>query len=164
MRFLIIIALLLITSQVCNYENIGAADDKCRLEAAVSPDSILALTATLPVKLRTQIAKPKSKRPYYIFHGCGDLGRFWECAIDYSAGEGVFYATCPGGRYYPLFPVERFPISDEAWEIMTFTVDDPGDELLGYGGRNIFDDVEKRRHDSDSLLLKRLIYHVTIKK
>jgi hypothetical protein len=63
-----------------------------------------------------------------------------------------------------VFSTERFGIGEEASNVNVSKTDDPMDELLGFGGAFIFDDIDFRRYVIDSLELGLRNYSPVLKK
>jgi hypothetical protein len=155
---------LIAISLICLGGDLPAVGPGRSLVAAASPDSLLGLVRNIPVEIKNEINYRKIRVHRVTVSYPEDFMPFRGYVPEYNPSEGVFYLPYAEGRSYPLFPVERYRIINDAWEIVVFDLEDPYDRLLEYVGLYIIDNTSRRRCICDSISLQPMQYLQVIKK
>jgi hypothetical protein len=146
---------------------ICAQDNNSRLtNSSISLDTLLPLLRELVSEVRSEpVPREIIKRPISS-GGCVHVKDVLKRSrlVIFHTNEGVVYNPKVAGKYYPLFPYDRFRINEHAdFKNEDFLIDS-WDELIAYVGLYIFDNTDQRRHALDSLDLKTDASRQVIKK
>lgn len=150
-------AVLLIVVTFCFVISTPGKSILSRSEASVSHDSIFKLACRIRKKSRSDIRRLRISTPSRLpIHWSCSSGRYrhdFERYV-YESRGGIFYADFPAGQYSPLYPVDGFRMVDDNKELVLEVLDEFGADLLGYSGPCLFYEIDKRRHEYNSLSLK----------